>query len=158
MPACFGQEENTPAGCSKSSSSKAVASEGPRRYTPHFLWAVCPCKGSWRTEKPLQRFRPRESPSYVEGLNDARPLHGRRRVLARLGRADEKNDFFSILLFWHEDQHPGRAFFDHVRKTSSGTAGGDSWQDSSTANLNGPETIGRALRREKGKHSWNLPA
>ena len=35
---------------------------------------------------------------YVEGLNDARTLHGKRRVSARRGRAGEKSDFFSILV------------------------------------------------------------
>jgi hypothetical protein len=35
---------------------KAAASEGPRRYIPHFVWAVRPCNGSWRTEKPIQFF------------------------------------------------------------------------------------------------------
>ena len=72
------------AGCSKGSSSKAAASEGPRRYVPHFVWAVRPLDGSWRTEKPLQCYpHPRGSLGYVEGLNDARtPLA----------------DFFSILL------------------------------------------------------------
>jgi len=35
---------------------------------------------------------------YVEDLNDARRLHGKRRVLARRDRAGEKCDFFSILL------------------------------------------------------------
>ncbi len=35
---------------------------------------------------------------YVEGLHDARTLHGIRRVLARRGWAGEKSDFFSILL------------------------------------------------------------
>jgi len=34
----------------------------------------------------------------VEGLNDARTKHGKRRVSARRGRAGEKSDFFSILL------------------------------------------------------------
>ena len=47
-----------PAGCSKRPSSKAAASEEARRYIPHFVWAVRPCNGTWRTEKPLQRFRP----------------------------------------------------------------------------------------------------
>jgi hypothetical protein len=64
--------------------SNAAASEGPRRYKPHFVWAVRPCNGSWRTEKPLQRFRyPRGSLRDVEGLNDART---------------NLADFFSILL------------------------------------------------------------
>jgi hypothetical protein len=36
------QQENTRAGCLKSSFSKAAASEGPRRYIPHFVWAVRP--------------------------------------------------------------------------------------------------------------------
>src|SRR6185295_13916497 len=71
------------------------------------------------------------------------------------GRSEQ--DFFSILLFRHEDQHPRRAFFDHVRKTSSGTAGGNPWKDGSTANLNGSETIGSVLCGEKGKDAWNLP-
>src|SRR5689334_7471204 len=44
------------------SAGKAAASEGPRRYTPHFVWAVRPYSRSWRTEKP------------PEGLNDARTL------------------------------------------------------------------------------------
>src|SRR5205823_12480063 len=35
---------------------------------------------------------------YVEDLNDARTMHGKRRVSARRGRAGEKGDFFSILL------------------------------------------------------------
>jgi len=35
---------------------------------------------------------------YVEGLNDARTLHGKWRISARLGWAGEKGDFFSILL------------------------------------------------------------
>ena len=47
-----------PAGCLKSPSSKAAASEEAKRYKPHFVWAVRPCNGSWRTEKPLQCFRP----------------------------------------------------------------------------------------------------
>ena len=34
---------------------------------------------------------------YVESLNDARTLHGKRRVSARRGWAGEKSDFFSIL-------------------------------------------------------------
>ena len=36
--------------------------------------------------------------SYVEPLSEARTLLGRRRVMARLGWAGEKTDFFSILL------------------------------------------------------------
>jgi hypothetical protein len=63
---------------------KAAASEEARRYIPHFVWAVRPCNGSWRTEKPHQYFRPpRGSLRYVEPLSDART------TLA---------DFFSILL------------------------------------------------------------
>jgi hypothetical protein len=63
---------------------KAAASEEVRRYIPHFVWAVRPCNGSWRTEKPHQYFRPpRGSLPYVEPLSEARtPLA----------------DFFSILL------------------------------------------------------------
>jgi hypothetical protein len=90
--------------------------------------------------KALQGFR---IPRLVEGLNDARtPLA----------------NFFSLLLFRHEDQHPWRAFFDHVGEPSGGTAGRNSWKDGPTANLNGPEPIGRVLRWEKWKNSWNLPA
>jgi len=63
------------AGCSKKLSSKAAASEEARRYVPHFVWAVRPCNASWRTEKPLQRFRPpRRSLLNVEPLSDARTL------------------------------------------------------------------------------------
>jgi hypothetical protein len=94
----------------------------------------------------------------VGSLNNARTPHGKRRVSARRGWAGEKSDFFSLLLFRHEDQHPWRAFFNHVRKTSGGTAGGNPWKDGPTENVNGPETIGRVLRGEKGKDSWNLPA
>ena len=53
------------------SAGKAAASEDPRRYQPHFVWAVHPFNGSWRTGKPFQRFQHRESLSHVEGLNDA---------------------------------------------------------------------------------------
>ena len=49
------------AGCSKSPSSKAAASEEARRYIPHFVWAVRHCNGSWRTEKPLQHCCPRRA-------------------------------------------------------------------------------------------------
>jgi hypothetical protein len=35
---------------------------------------------------------------YVEPLGDARTMHGKRHVSARLGWAGEKSDFFSILL------------------------------------------------------------
>ena len=65
---------------------------------------------------------------------------------------------FGSGLFWYEDQHPRRALFDHVGKPSGGTAGGQSREDGSTANLNGAETIGGVLLRMKGKDSWNLSA
>jgi hypothetical protein len=74
---------------------KAAASEGPRRYKPHFVWAVRPRDGSWRTEKLLSDSDFRE---LVEDLNDARTLRGKRRVSARRGWVGEKRDFFSILL------------------------------------------------------------
>ena len=35
---------------------------------------------------------------YVEGLNDARTMHGKRRVSARRGWAGGKSDLLSILL------------------------------------------------------------
>ena len=67
------EEETALAGCSKIPSSKAAASESPRRYKPHFVWAVRPYNRSWRTEKPLQWFRyPSGSHWYVEGLNEVR--------------------------------------------------------------------------------------
>src|SRR5215510_8406555 len=33
-------------------------SEDPRRYTPHIVWTLRFCIGSWRTEKFRERFRP----------------------------------------------------------------------------------------------------
>ena len=39
-----------------------------------------------------------ENLRYVELLSDARTMHGKRRVSARLGREGEKGDFVSILL------------------------------------------------------------
>ena len=87
-----------PAGCSKSPDfspaqpwraetrlvpSKAAASEGPRR---NFLTRPPNC---YCSSLPM---------GYVEGLNDARTKHGKKRVLARLGWAGETSDFFSILL------------------------------------------------------------
>jgi len=104
----------------------------------------CPARGSkFRPARP-QRAKTRDVPlGYVEGLNDARtPLA----------------NFFSLLLFRHEDQHPWRAFFDHVRKPSSGTTGGDSWKDGASANLNGAETVGGGLRREQGEDSRDFSA
>src|SRR5436190_20053353 len=86
------------AGCSKKPFSKAASSEEARRYVPHFVWAVRPCNGSWRTEKPRQYFRPpRGSIRYVEPLSEARTKPGERCVLAHLGWAGEKSDLFSIL-------------------------------------------------------------
>ena len=98
------QQENTPAGCSKRPDfspaqplraetrlvpGKAAASEGPRRYKPHFVWAVRPCKWVLANGKAPQWFRhPRGSLLYVEGLNDART---------------KLADFFSILLESHVD-------------------------------------------------------
>jgi hypothetical protein len=41
---------------------------------------------------------------YVEGLNDARTLHGYRCVSARRGWVGEKGDFFSILLVLVEER------------------------------------------------------
>jgi len=31
----------------------ARSREDPRRYKPHFVWAVRPCNESWRMENPL---------------------------------------------------------------------------------------------------------
>jgi hypothetical protein len=51
-----------------------------------------------RPKQAAAREGPKRTWGYVEDLNDARTLHGERRVLARRGRAGEKSDFFSILL------------------------------------------------------------
>ena len=143
------QKGFAPVGCSRSALSGAE-----RLYSaPENLGGSLVCHNNSRTvPQEAQKFRParpqraktRGVPlGYVEGLNDARtPLA----------------NFFSLLLFRHEDQHPGRAFLDHVRKTPGGTAGGDPRKDGSSANLNGPEPIRRVLLMEKGKDSWNLPA
>ena len=78
---------------------------------------------------------------YVEGLNDARtPLE----------------NFFSLLLFRDENQHPRRVFFGHAGKPSGSTAGGNSWEDGSTADLDGAKTVRGILHRQKGKDTWNL--
>ena len=45
----------------------------------------------------------------MEGLNDARTLHGKRRVSARRGRAGGKSDFFSILLMAVSRRVTGKA-------------------------------------------------
>src|SRR5580765_6276384 len=50
-------QQDCPARGSKLSSSKAAASEAPRRYKPYFVRAVRPYNRSWRTENPLQCFR-----------------------------------------------------------------------------------------------------
>ena len=68
----------------KSLSSKAAASEEARRYVPHFVWAVRPCNGSLRTEKP-----PKVLPTSEKLLFNVEPLNEARTPLA---------DFFSILL------------------------------------------------------------
>jgi len=52
----------TPARKTRLVPGKAAASEGPRRYKLHFVWAVRPYNGSWRTEKPLQPLRPSGQP------------------------------------------------------------------------------------------------
>jgi len=112
-----------------------------------------------------QRVKGRGVPrGYVEGLNDARTPHGKRRVsdfgelsrAARRGWAGEKSDFFSILLFRYEDQHPRRALFGHIREPSCGTAGGKSREDSSTTNLNGAEAIEGSLRGVEGEDPRDL--
>jgi hypothetical protein len=107
---------------------------GKKRIPPQGAQKVRPARP--------QRVRGRGVPSgYVEGLNDARTL------LA---------GFFSILLFRHENQHPRRTLFGHVGEASGGTAGGKSREDSSTANLNGAETIEGILPRVEGEDSRNL--
>ena len=66
------------------SAGKAAASEEARRYVPHFVWAVRPCNGSWRTEKPPTAFM-----TSMKLLLKVEPLSDARTQLA---------DFFSILL------------------------------------------------------------
>ena len=68
-----GADVNRASGCSKRPSSKAAASEEARRYIPHFVWAVRPCNGSWRTDKhPLVLPTSESLILYVEPLSDAR--------------------------------------------------------------------------------------
>jgi hypothetical protein len=89
---------NPLAGCSKRLSSKAPVSEAARRYTPHFVWAVHPCK--WilvKGEAPLMLPTSENLIRYVELLSEARTPHGKRRVSARRGLAGEESDFFSLL-------------------------------------------------------------
>ncbi len=47
---CVGQQKHTLVGYSTRLSNQVVASEGPRRYRPHFGGAICPENGSWRTD------------------------------------------------------------------------------------------------------------
>ena len=99
-PAYVLQQENTPAGCSKSSSSKAAASEGPRRL--HDRTSCGPfalSMRSWRTGRAPPVLPTSEELSFkVEGLNDARTKPGERCVLAHMGWAGENREFFSILI------------------------------------------------------------
>ena len=60
-----------PAGCSKRSSSKAAPSEGPRRCTPHFVWADPPLNWPSRLDPPFSPSDLRESSQYGEGLKDS---------------------------------------------------------------------------------------
>ena len=81
--------EHTPAGCSKSSSSKTATSEGPRRYTPHFVWAFAPRRILANGKAPPVLPISEKLLLNVEDLNDARtPLA----------------DIFSILLEEIADQ------------------------------------------------------
>ena len=82
-----------PAGCSKRSFSKAAASEGLRTYIPHFVSAVRPRMNLGERRNPFNHSDLQESFQYIEGLIEARTLHGKRRVLARQGRVGEKSDF-----------------------------------------------------------------
>ena len=47
------QQKNSLTGCSKRPFSKAAASEGPRRYRPHFVWAVLPYKDLGERKSPF---------------------------------------------------------------------------------------------------------
>jgi hypothetical protein len=74
----------TGAGCSKRPFSKAAASEEARRYVPHFVWAVRPCKWFLANGKAPTVF-----PTSKKLLLSVEPLSDARTPLA---------DFFSILL------------------------------------------------------------
>ena len=63
-----------------SSSTKVVASEGPRRYPPHFVWPFAPRMDLGECKAPVCASGLEYLDWYVEGLNDARTLHGKRRV------------------------------------------------------------------------------
>jgi len=60
------QQENTPTECSKRPSSKAAASEDPRRYPPHFV-------GPFAIRMDLGE---RKSPYSASGLRKAPPQRG----------------------------------------------------------------------------------
>ena len=81
------------------SSSKAAASEGSKEVQTALRVGRSLPKWVLANGKALPAIPTSENLSpYVEGLNDARTLHGERRVSARRGWAGEKSDFFSILL------------------------------------------------------------
>lgn len=77
----------------KSSSSKVAASEGPRRYPPHFVWPFASRMDLGECKTPLGVSGIEYLDCYVEGLNDARTLHGKRGVSVRLGWAGAKSGF-----------------------------------------------------------------
>ncbi|MCG3776829.1 MAG: hypothetical protein JW395_3700 [Nitrospira sp.] len=80
----FGNRSLWHAGCSNRPSSKAAGESKPEAY--HF--------------SPAHPKLPRQlvlHVGYVEDFDEPRTLHGKRRVSTRLGRAGEKNDYFSIL-------------------------------------------------------------
>ena len=83
------QQKNSLTGCSKRPFSKAAASEGRTPLGPFTRCDELANEALWRPDG--------EAASSVEGPNDARTKHGKRRVLARRGWAGEKDDFFSSL-------------------------------------------------------------
>jgi hypothetical protein len=144
MSSCIDQSgEGDEQGFAPVCCSRSAFSGAKRFYSAHEnLSSSLVCHNNSRTApQEAQKFRParpqrvktRGVPlGYVEVLNDARtPLA----------------NFFSLLLFRHENQHPWGAFFNHVRKPSGGTAGGNTWKGPSPTNLNGAETIGEMLSR-----------
>jgi len=83
----------------KMPSSKAAASEGSKEVQTALRVGRSLPKWVLANGKALPAIPTSENLSpYVEGLNDARTLHGERRVSARRGWAGEKRNFFSILL------------------------------------------------------------
>jgi hypothetical protein len=75
-------------------------SEDRRRYPPHFVGPFAYFIDLGERKDPSNIPDLVASHSYVEGLSDARTMHGKRPISARGGWAGEKGDFFNILLLF----------------------------------------------------------